>query len=195
MHLITLLLLAGPALAAPPGFRETKQVDGCKLYLGPAESDGVVPMAADCVWTDVTLEAFEAKLAPWQNHDRVFSTVVASDVIRTEGGTSIVKQKHRASGISDREIIIAGSRTSVSGGGVRFSWKKKAESFAVASGNVEAARSEGYWQAVPNAGGGIKVTYELRYDPGGSVPSFLVRWFQTSGLVEILGDLHKALRS
>jgi hypothetical protein len=195
MNTITLLLWAGVALAAPPGFRETKQSDGCTLYLGPAESDGVVPMAADCVWPDVTFEAFEAKLAPWQHHDRVFSTVVSSDLVRTEGATSIVKQRHHASGISDREIIIAGTRTSVSGGGVRFSWKKKAEAFTPASGNVEATRSEGYWQAVPLATGGIKVTYELRYDPGGSVPSFLVRWFQTSGLVGILGDLHKALKS
>ena len=38
-----LLLLAPPSLAAPPGYQNTKEVEGCQLMLGPAEADGILP--------------------------------------------------------------------------------------------------------------------------------------------------------
>ena len=33
------------------------------------------------------------------------------------------------------------------------------------------------------------MVYELRYDPGGSVPGFVVRWFQGSGVRTLVGEL------
>ena len=37
--------------------------------------------------------------------------------------------------------------------------------------------------------GGVKVHYDLLYEPGGWVPGFVVRWFQTAGIVTLVGEL------
>lgn len=189
-----LTLLIGAALAAPPDYRVTKTTDdGCELSLGPAEADGVVPMRAECTWDDVDLGTFERKLGDWAGHDEIFSVVVDSTIKRTDGDRTLAYQKHRSKGIGDREILLWMTHTTVDGF-ERYGWTKAGdEPLEVASGNVAAARSDGYWQAKAAPGGGIVVVHWLAYDPGGSVPGFLVRWFQTSGLETNLTEMHTAL--
>ncbi|MCB9672669.1 MAG: hypothetical protein H6734_24540 [Alphaproteobacteria bacterium] len=186
------LLVVATALAAPAGYSPTKQVNGCQLYLGPRDADGVTPMAAECHWPEVTIASFDAKLADWNLHDEIFSSVAESRVLRVEGGRSLVKQTHVSSGISDREIIISGQRVALDDGGFRYEWRPSGQPIELQKGNVECPRSEGFWQVRPSPEGGVLVSYELHYDPGGSVPGFLVRWFQTSGLTEILTNARAA---
>lgn len=190
-------LLLSAALAAPAGWNVTKtDADGgaCELSLGPTESDGVVPMRAECHWKDVTLDQFKTKLAAFGDHDDYFTAVVQSTVKRVEGDKTIVFQEHQSSGISNREVMISMWHETVDGYD-RYAWKTLgAEPLTVASGNVRCNRSEGYWSAKADAAGGIDVVHVLAYDPGGSVPGFLVRWFQTSGLATNATELHQAIR-
>jgi hypothetical protein len=58
-------------------------------------------------------------------------------------------------------------------------------------GNVSPAQDSGKWELSPE-GTGATVIYELHYEPGGSVPGFVVRAFQTSGFVLLTQELHKA---
>jgi hypothetical protein len=183
------------ALAAPPGYSVTEtDVDGCELSLGPTEADGVVPMRAECVWRDITLDTWNAKMAKWGDHDTYFSVIVESNVQRTVGDKALVYQKHRSKGISDRETNLWMQHTVVNGAD-RYAWTPaKEEPVHPADGNVAVARSDGYWEAKADPAGGIRVVHQLSYDPGGSVPGFLVRWFQTSGLEANVTELHASMK-
>lgn len=189
-------LLLSAALAAPAGWNVTDaSADGgtCELSLGPAESDGVVPMRAECAWKDVTLDQFKTAQAAWGNHDDFFSTVVESTV-KTPGDKALVYQKHSSRGIADREVLLWMWHEDVDGYD-RYAWSTASEqALTVVDGNVRCGKSVGYWSAKAEASGGIRVVHVLSYDPGGSVPGFLVRWFQTSGLAANATELHQALR-
>lgn len=188
-------LLVSAALAAPAGWNVTDaKADGgaCELALGPAGKDGVVPMRAECVWPDVTLAKFMAAQAAWDHHDDYFTTVVESTT-KTPGDKALVYQKHRSRGISDREVMLHMWHETTDGF-ERYAWDTAtAEPLTLVDGNVRCGKSEGYWQA-KTEGTGVRVVHLLSYDPGGSVPGFLVRWFQTSGLAVNVSELHQALR-
>jgi hypothetical protein len=152
---ITALWFSFPADAAPPGYSVTKQdYHGCELSLGPAEADGVVPMRAECVWRDVKLETFKAQMSNYAEHDTYFEAVVDSEVRRTEGTRALVYQKHRSSGIADREVLLWMSHQTVDGY-ERYGWTHaKGEPLTPQSGNVAAGRkcTRLHRPVVPNLG-------------------------------------------
>ncbi len=190
--MLTVLLLSS-ALGAPPGFQVTRDdVSGCTLMLGEREADGVVPMRAECHWPEVTVAHFHETFAPWDHHDRFFSSVSVSEILEEDGDRLRVRQIHVARGISDREVIIDATRAPLDEGGFRYAW-------TLASDQVEGgdlivpARNDGHWEVRPHPEGGVAVVHQLAYDPAGRVPGFVVRWFQTSGLAEIVTDLHTVM--
>lgn len=190
-----LFLLFPIALAAPAGYRVTvADHNGCELATGPTAADGVTPLHATCWWPDATLPRFTATMGSWPKHADVFTVIVSSQVRRTEGDRSLVYQLQRTKGISDREVLLWMWHTTVDGAD-RYQWTTAAdEPLTPGDGNVRVARSEGWWQAQSDPRGGIKVEHHLEYGPGGSVPGFLVRWFQTSGLETNLDEVHAAVR-
>ncbi|MCA9491428.1 MAG: hypothetical protein KC621_15960 [Myxococcales bacterium] len=179
-------LLTTAALAAPPNYRPTRSTEHCQMFLGPAMDNGVVPMHAECTWPGVTLEKADALFSSWASHDEIFSSIVSSEVERMDGGVAYVRQVHRAKGISDREALLKMQKTQVDGG-LRFGWTLE-PSEARDSGHVMVAFDTGYWE-FRDGPDGLVVVDHLEYDPGGSVPGFLVRWFQTSGLETVLSEL------
>ena len=181
------------ALAAPPdGYRVTKEVNDCQLMLGAAV-DGVVPMRAECVWPEVDPARFRAVMGQFQDHDVVWSTVSSCEIVRTEAGRTLTHQVHVSKGISDREALLWLEGAEVPGGW-RASWTLATDPLDVADGNVPVAKDDGYVEVLDRAQGGALVNYQLTYDPGGSVPGFIVRWFQVSGLQTITEDLRAAVR-
>jgi hypothetical protein len=187
-----LTLLFAAAVAAPTGWKVTNtDHEGCELALGPAESDGTVPMRAECHWKDVSLDTFKAKFADWAGHAAIFTSVVTSRVQRS-GDKALVFQEHQASGVSNREILLWMWHEQVDGFD-RYAWKTASEeALTPADGHVRADRSDGYWQAKAE-GSGVHLVHMLAYDPGGSVPGFLVRWFQTGGLEANVSEARAAL--
>ncbi|MBT3219269.1 MAG: hypothetical protein HN348_09275 [Proteobacteria bacterium] len=184
--MLVLPILVSVAIAAPPDYRQTKEVNDCTLYLGPADN-GTVPMHAECVWPELPFEKVDRLLSKWEDHDLYFSSVTACDLVRQDGNRTMVVQTHQSSGISDRQINLWMEKTPLDGGGFRWRWTKANDPVTLLKGNVEAERDDGHWEIAPE-GSGVKVTYHLLYAPGGSVPGFLVRWFQTSGLTAITED-------
>lgn len=192
--MITTLIIAS-ALAAPPGYSLSKESSECKYYTGPAEADGIVPLFAECVWADVPYEKAVKYVADWELHDDFFGTVKQSRIVKTVGDKALVHQLHFLRGISQREVLMWGQAADVDGG-KRFSWKAATdEPLTLGDGNVQTARHEGYWHLTPATGGGTNAKYHLIYGPGGKVPGFLIRWFQTSGLVTTTTDLHSWLQA
>jgi hypothetical protein len=188
-----LILAALPALAAPAGYKETQTTENCSLYLGPAAANGVVPMHAECTWKGVDLAKLDAFFSRWEEHATVFSTIVSSTVEGTEGTSAIVRQVHHSKGISDRECVLKMDKTTIAGG-FRYAWTLHGPAPTVAEGHVPVAFDDGYWEFTA-VDGGVRAVHHLEYDPGGSVPSFLVRWFQTSGLETIVHEIEAYARA
>jgi len=184
---MTVLTVA--ALAAPADFRPTKTTERCQLFLGPALSNGVVPMRAECRFPNVDFAKLDAAFSRWGDHDVPFSTVLSSEVVGAVGGEALVRQVHAVKGVADRECLLQMKRTLLPEGGARFSWTLAAGPQEVADGRVAVAFDDGMWEVTPHAEGGVSAIHQLAYDPGGRVPGFLVRWFQTAGLADIVEQM------
>lgn len=188
------LALIPSALAAPPaGARELTTGNGCVVWREPATADGITPVYAECTWPDVEPAKLYAVLGDWEGHARVHQTVVSSAVRKTEGDRSLVYQEHQLSGVSTREVEIWMWKAPLPEGGFAFAWESTAP-VTPKKGNVATAHHEGYWHVSPAPAGGSRVTYRLAYDAGGSVPGFLVRWFQGSGTLTTTEELRAAGR-
>lgn len=184
-------LLAAAVAAVPSGYTEIKAGNGCKIYKGPATAAGIVPVYASCDWPDVAPAKLHARLADWEQHDEIWSTVGSSTTKKTEGSRSLVHQVHTLSSISNREVELWMEKKTVPGG-FQYAWKS-GPPVTPAKGNVATTSSEGFWQ-VTDGSQGSHVEYALTYDPGGSVPGFLVRWFQASGTLTSTEELRAAVK-
>lgn len=183
-----LLLSALTVQAAPAGYAQFDTEHGCTFYKGPAGANGYSPIRAECTWPDVDPTKMDQLLSVFEDHDLYFSSVAKATVTGQADGGTLVHQTHVASGISDREADLVYKR-SVSGETITHSWTMTASQSAAASGNVVAAQDDGFWTITPDGNGGAIVVYELTYDPSGSVPGFVVRAFQTGGLVTLVGEM------
>lgn len=161
--------------------------NGCTFYLGSVES-GVQPVRAECDWP-IPAAKLQAAVAMNSKHADYFATVAESTVLGPgPGGSELVRQVHVATGMSDRECIVQFDTVAITGG-TRYSWKLSPDQSQVTGKRTAVALDTGKWEITDNGAGGAKVVYELRYDPGGSVPGFLVRWFQGSGVKSLVGEL------
>ncbi|MBW1878258.1 MAG: hypothetical protein JRI25_05860 [Deltaproteobacteria bacterium] len=185
------LLLSFAAFATPPAdYSQVKERGGCTYYNGPTEEDGTRPMRAECHWPDLTFERIDGLLSKWEDHDLYHSSVVAADIVGQDGDAVLVHQEHHTAGISNRELTLRLTKE-VLPNGARYPWTMIAEQPEPAKGNVVPVRDDGYWEVTAAADGGVDVVYDLKYSPGGRVPGFIVKWFQTSGLVAVVEDFYE----
>lgn len=181
-----LLVLSFPALAAWSSMGER---DGCR-YSKQTEGD-LTALRAECAW-DLPADKVIAAFGDWNRHASIFSSVSESRVLGSlQDGNGQVLQIHQASGISDREVVLDVSSAAIEGGR-RWTHKKAASQAGVSGDNVEVGRDDGLWEIRSTADGGCAILYELRYDPAGSVPGMMVRWFQGSGFKDMLTQLKAA---
>jgi Polyketide cyclase / dehydrase and lipid transport len=162
--------------------------DDCELSTGRA-ADGVLEAEARCEWP-LPAARIDALLAAWGDQSRYFSNVAESTVLEQGGERALVRQVHHASGIADREVVVE-CFTEALPGGHRYRWRKASDQSRASGQRVEVAVHEGFW-LITDAGDKTVVEYHLRYLPGGSVPSFLVSMFMSSGMEGVLADLRRA---
>ncbi len=190
--LLIALSLAGPAEAT--AWTTVTEKNGCTFSKAPPEGD-LQPLRAECRWS-ISPDKLQGMLADWEAHAGIFGTVASSKVIGSEGGAKRVQQTHVSSGISDRFIVLAGTDEPIDGGH-RYSFRmakdqSEARAAAEAAGGVVPDHDVGLWEIRSDGNWGSIVVHELRYDPGGSVPGFMVRAFQGSGFQDMVGQLKAA---
>jgi hypothetical protein len=187
LHLFLTTVFAAP----PAGYEELKQGNDCTVYRGAQDAAGIAPVYAECVWPEIPPDKLHKVLIDWEGHADTHVTVATSKIEKTEGERSLVYQVHQLSGISDREVRIWMQRTAVPNG-FEYSWKNIEPFEPLVKGNVATTKHEGYWRVTANPAGGSKVEYALTYNPGGSVPGFLIRWFQAGGTIDTTVELRTA---
>lgn len=163
---------------------------GCTIDAG-AKENGVVPIHAECSWPDRSPERVEQVLAELEHHADVFGSLGASPVLERADGYALQRQVHVAPGIADREIMVEWQVDPPGEDGRRYAWSIAGDQSQRDASKVAPLVHEGAWE-VHEAGAGVRVTYNMRYSPGGNVPYFLVRWFQGSGVRDVLQSLHHA---
>ena len=180
-------LLLTTMLAAPEGYTLGKSRDGCTVHLGPKGASGIGKVYVECVWSDLTVAKLDAVLGDVGNHDVIFPSIAESDVLTTNGGVHRVRQRHVNPGISDREVMHLHGRAE-KGSGVQHWWRKDKDQDGVTGDNVMPDKSNGYW-LLQEKDGGVKLGYSLQYEPGGSVPGFVITAFQSSGVLDFVTAL------
>jgi len=182
------LFLAASLTAAHAGWEETARDNGCVFYKSTTtEADGAQPVRATCDWP-IQPKTLHRLLDKVEDHDLYFSGITKCNLIREDGAVARTWQLHETPGLSAREVVLDMETTDIEGGW-RFTWTKAADQSHNTGGAVEIALNTGKWEVTDNGSGGSKVVYELRYKPGGSVPGFMVRWFQGSGMQSLIGEL------
>jgi len=177
------LLLVTSAFA---GWTATAESNDCTFFKGDTTGE-VLPVRAECDWP-IDPSKLQGLIAKIDDHNLYFSTVSLSRVVATNGGENNVYQVHTATGISDREAMLIYADEPITGGH-RYTWRVNPDQTGITGEKVRLAEDIGKWEITAGAGGGSHVVYELSYDAGGSVPGFVVRWFQGSGVRTLVGEL------
>ena len=178
------LLLVSTALA---GWTVTDESNDCTFYKGEPDANEIVPLRAECDWA-IPPAKLQGLIAKIDDHNLYFSSVSVSRVVASNAGEHNVYQVHVASGISDREAMLLYTDQPIDGGH-RYSWRVNPDQTGITGDKVRLTEDFGKWEITTGTGGGSHVVYELNYDAGGSVPGFVVRWFQGSGVRTLVGEL------
>ena len=184
------ILLPAHALSQ---WSEDSRESGCVLYRAPKRVQ-VVPMRAVCIWS-TSPAALRSVISRPQHYDSCFSRVERSELISTSsrknttaGRLIRVYQIHNASPASDRAAYIDYREDRLRRGWRLYFRKSPPEQVPSIDDFVEVRQNQGYWHVEPHPRG-AKVIFEGAYDPGGSVPSFLVNWFLSNGVQKMMDEL------
>ena len=182
--LVVLAMSVGTTSAVAADRKVVAKTDHCELTAGDRDKEGNNLMLCYCDWK-APLATIKEIFKDSGEHDTYMSSVVESTVL----ADGRVFQVHRADGIADRQITLDFSEEDFEDGGYRVSWTRSAKQEPLAEGRIDAPLDDGYWEVRPGEGGVNKVVYSLRYDPGGRVPTFIVRAFQKNGLAVLLNEM------
>ena len=173
---------------ASAGWTVSNQADGCTYYKGATEGE-ITPIRVECEWSDVDAGKMHRLLSRPESHAGVFGGLAEADLVTKEGGITRIYQRFAARGITDREVVVDYRTTSVDGG-KRYGWRKAGDQSSLRGDAVEVPDTSGLWE-VREDGENVKLTYELRMKIGGMVPSFAVKWAQTSAIQDTIDDLKR----
>ena len=182
-------LFLAAAIAAPDGYSQAKETGDCTLFTGPADDSGIAPMFTECHWPEVDPAYLQGLLGVWDAYDKYIFAIESCTILKTEGNRTLVHQVQSAPAISNREVAVWMQKTEVDGG-FRFTWKDDPSvALTLAKGNIRSPKNEGYWQVTAHPESGAVVQHAVHYDPGGRVPSWLVRRFSIGGLSDVMRDV------
>lgn len=182
--------MVAAVLAEPMAFRPLRETEDCVYSATAPDERGYPVLKAECRWPDVTLGQVDAVLRPWDHHQEVWSMVARSELLEEDAEGAAVRHLHTAPLMADREAVLWMWVESEEQG-FSYRWMLADEQPPVAEGNEPILRDDGRYTVLRD-GDGVHVVATLHYDPGGSIPPFLVRWFQQLGLPRFLEELKRA---
>jgi ribosome-associated toxin RatA of RatAB toxin-antitoxin module len=108
------------------------------------------------------------------------------DVLRDEGDTKLIYEQVRAPVVKDRDLTVRVTRTVSPDGTYEVtSVAVPDEGPPETRDHVRVRTSTARWRLAPAADGGTDVTYTIRADPGGLVPTWLFSTFERDAAVNI----------
>jgi hypothetical protein len=175
--------------AAGADFVEVDRVDsfrGCIIRIGRADATGIQPLRAECHWADAQVEAVRAIIGDWTKYEVLVDSMDDASCVGSDGPRELIWQLVRPGwGLAPREVQVWFTADQLS-----VAWTTAKERFDPQPGSIRMPRDEGEWRLAHASDGGVDLVQDLLVDPGGSVPRWVVNWFQTFGLSDELKRLH-----
>lgn len=186
MWWLSLALAEEPVVEAEPAWEIVKESEDCSFARGPEAQ-----LVASCTWPDVQAARLDELLSDFAGAQEIWASVESSAIQGEPGseGTPVF-HVHSIPGLSDREILLLWKRVEEDGA-LRFSWTRAPEQPKVAEGRVNVPRDEGYY-LIRSEGEGIALEALFIYEPGGSIPDWVVRATQVTSADVMLGELREA---
>ena len=176
---------AAAAEAEPPA--QDRVEAGCRVRATAVDERGVASVHAHCEWD----EAPAAVLAILRDPARLAAALDSlAECQALPGGRFEVHSLGWP--LADRQVTLDWREQALPKGGARFSFGAAASQAPLEAGRVQIAIDEGYWEVGPRAGGGTRLDYHSRYQPGGNLSPEVVRHFQRAGVARALTDLRAA---
>lgn len=191
MSLVAVFSLLLAAQATPDGFVETRSTQQCTFSVGPARASGVSPIHAACRWPHISLAAVDAAFGDFSSSARIHETVAEATVTRRAPGVTEVLEIHTAPTIAPRQAHLRYTRAATDRV-VRWRWELTDPQPPLRPRHLAELENTGSWTFTAPPGGGVEVIHQLTYEPGGSVPAWLIRLFQTRAVSRFCDELHAA---
>lgn len=180
---ISLAMGAEPVEAA---WEMVKETEACSFARGPSAE-----LVASCLWPEVDPDRLDALLSDFAGAQDIWDSVASSTIAGEPGqqGTPVL-HVHSIPGLSDREVLLLWSRVEEDGA-VRYAWTRSPEQPRPREGRVNVPRDEGYY-LVRTEGSGTSLEARFVYEPGGSIPDWVLRATQAASAGAMLDELREA---
>jgi hypothetical protein len=188
-----LILALTCAAADPVVYEPLHEEGGCAYFRSTSTFDGFPILRAECRWPQLPPARLEALLEDWGGHQLIWSMVASSHVIEQREHDTLVVHVHEAPAMVDREILLRMWVEDVPGGH-SYHWTRAEPQPPPNEGRVNVVVDDGMYTILAD-GDGTHLISTLRYDPGGSIPDTLVRWFQVLGMPRFLEELREAAQA
>jgi hypothetical protein len=178
--------------ALPPNYTLVEQNENCRYYAGPVRESGSLPIRAECHWKEISLQKLDSFLGDYEGQTETYSNVTETKVVRREKERTWVYQIHKDRRMSPREGLIMYERTQIENR-IIHRWRLSDTQPTPKENHLPIEEHQGEWVLETHPMGGVNIKYESSYLPGGSIPAWLVRQFQTSEVIKILEETHKGM--
>jgi len=182
--LISAMLAVGLPAAAVASAEEEASAPGCTVRLVNVDARHVATFRGECVWS----------VAP------AWVSTALTEPERLERPSSLLKSRQRlADGrivhvqktpwpFEDRQSTLAVRDELLPGGGVRRHYQLARAQAPLAEGAVQVTIDEGSWEVAPDPNG-TRVVLEMRYEPGGNLPTRIVQSMSPKYIAQGLDEL------
>jgi hypothetical protein len=184
-RVVLMSVIAGAALpAASVASGEEASGPGCTVKLVNVDERSVPTFRGECVWS----------VAP------AWVSTVLTEPGRFERSSSLLKSSQRlADGrivniqktpwpFEDRQSTIAVNDEPLPGGGVLRRYRLAEAQAPLVEGAVQVGVDEGSWEVAPHPSG-TRVVLEMKYEPGGSLPTRIVQSVSPKYIAQSLDEL------
>jgi len=170
--------------AASASLADAASVPGCTVSLVGVNAQNVPTFRGECLWS----------VAP------AWVATVLTDPVRLDASSSLLKSSKRlADGrivnlqntgwpFEDRQSTLEVADEPLPGGGVRRRYRLANAQAPLADGAVQVAVDEGAWEVAQHPNG-TRVVLEMSYEPGGNLPTRIVRSLSPKYIARGLDEL------
>lgn len=191
---ITCLLLAAAGVAAADGWTRLGVEDGIALEARDVPGSSLREVRAT-TRADVPPAALAAVVWDYDSHASFVPHLRHAEVIRDAGDERVVYEQVDLPLLRDRDVVLRIRRETDADGTVDIRSTAVADEGPPASSRfVRIRTSAGHWRFAP-AGGGTDVTYVVRSDVGGAVPSFIADRAQREAVPDLVRAMIERART
>jgi hypothetical protein len=179
------IVAAGASLATGATARaDEATVPGCTVRLASVSPENVPTFLGECVWSVEPAWVSAVLVEPERFNAR--SSMLRSTEHLPDG--RIVNVQKTGWPFEDRQSTIEVSDEPLPGGGVVRRYRLASAQAPLAEGAVQVGVDEGSWTVMPHPNG-TRVVLEMKYEPGGNLPTKIVQSMSPKYIARGLDEL------